>query len=35
MYWFYSLQKKEISQKVTEVEDAAKSVRREIENLVS
>ncbi|XP_029891762.1 baculoviral IAP repeat-containing protein 5 isoform X2 [Aquila chrysaetos chrysaetos] len=27
--------KKEISQKVTEVEDAAKSVRREIENLVS
>ncbi|NXU27169.1 BIRC5 protein, partial [Thalassarche chlororhynchos] len=25
--------KKEISQKVTEVEDAAKSVRREIENL--
>ncbi|XP_068272946.1 baculoviral IAP repeat-containing protein 5 [Nyctibius grandis] len=27
--------KKQISQKVTEVEDAAKSVRREIENLVS
>lgn len=33
-FYFY-LQKKKISQKATEVEDKAKSVRREIENLAS